>query len=160
MSTCFELVAKLIITTLNAIVIKAIIATKQINPFFFKPLIVFYLKTFLILINNITIQIAERLVDIFYIAYKIKLDIKEPNDLYYNNKKIGGILTESKIFKNKVKYLVVGIGINTSQTKFHKEIDNIASSIKNEFNIDISVEKIITEFCNCFEKEFEGRIRK
>ena len=66
-------------------------------------------------IEGITIEIAEILVDIFRKKYNIKLDIKEPNDIMYNNKKIGGILTESKINTEKIKFLVIGIGINTEK---------------------------------------------
>ena len=110
-------------------------------------------------IEGITIKIAEVLKEVFYNLYNIKLEIKKPNDLYYNGKKIGGILTESKISGNIVKFLVVGIGINTSQTQFNSEIENIASSIKKEFGIEVDEELIITEFCNCFENVYLERIR-
>ena len=33
-------------------------------------------------------------------------------------------------------------------------------SIKNEFNIDVEPETIITEFCNCFEEKIMKRIGK
>ena len=109
--------------------------------------------------NGLTIQIANILQEIFEKLYNIKLNIKEPNDLYYNGKKIGGILTESKVLGEDIRFLVIGIGINTSQTKFNNELENIASSIKNEFNIDIDREKVITEFCNSFEKAVLERIK-
>ena len=108
---------------------------------------------------GLTIQIANIFQYIFEQFYNVKLNIKEPNDLYYNGKKIGGILTESKVLGEDVRYLVIGIGINTSQTKFNSELENIASSIKNEFNIDVDREKIITEFCNRFEKAILERIK-
>ena len=55
-----------------------------------------------------------------------------------------------------VKYLVVGIGINTNKTKFNNEIKNIATSIKNEFNIEVDNFDFITEFCNRFERILGG----
>lgn len=109
-------------------------------------------------LDGITIEIAEILVDIFKRIYDINLIIKSPNDLYYNNKKIGGILTESKVQGKNIKFLVIGIGINTSQKIFNSELKDIASSIKNEFNLDVDNEKIITEFCNCFELKIMKRI--
>ena len=109
-------------------------------------------------IEGITIEIAEILVSIIKEKYNIEINIKEPNDLVYNNKKIGGILSESKTIGETVKFLVVGIGINTSQEVFNKDIENIASSIKNEFGVEVNREEIITEFCNRFEEKILKRI--
>lgn len=111
-------------------------------------------------IEGITIEIAEILVSIIKEKYNIEISIKEPNDLVYNDKKIGGILSESKTIGETVKFLVVGIGINTSQGVFNKDIENIASSIKNEFGIEIDREEVIAEFCNCFEEKILKRIGK
>ena len=68
-------------------------------------------------------------------------------------KKTGGILTEARLQGNLVKQLVIGIGINTNQNEFDTEIESIATSIKKEFDIEVNNKKIITEFCNRFEKE-------
>lgn len=103
-------------------------------------------------LENITAEIAKILVGIFKSKYNISLEIKEPNDLMYNGKKLGGILTQSKIYSNICKYLVIGIGINTSTTEFEHPIENIATSIKKEFNIEVDSKEVITEFCNLFEK--------
>ena len=102
-------------------------------------------------LEGITIEIAKIINKIIEEQYNLKLEIKEPNDIIYRNKKIGGILTETKIISENVKYLVVGIGINTKKQNFSKDIENIATSIKREFNIDINIEEFITEFCNRFE---------
>ena len=109
-------------------------------------------------IEGITIEIAEILVRIIKEKYNIEINIKAPNDLVYNTKKIGGILSESKTIGEIVKFLVVGIGINTSQEVFNEDIQNIATSIKNEFGIEIDSEELITEFCNCFEEKILKRI--
>ena len=57
-------------------------------------------------IEGITIEIAQILIQIFEEKYGINLQIKAPNDIYYNGKKVGGILTESKIVGQKTKYIV------------------------------------------------------
>lgn len=108
-------------------------------------------------IDGITIEIAQSIIDVFKTKYGINLEIKEPNDIIYNNKKIAGILTESKIISEKVKYLVVGIGINTSKTQFSDDIKNSATSIKKEFNIDIEPTEFVAEFCNRFEEDIIKR---
>lgn len=48
-------------------------------------------------------------------------------------------------------------GINTNQEKFNQEISQIASSIKNEFGIEVNREKVITEFCNQFERKMKEK---
>jgi len=103
-------------------------------------------------LDNLTYDIAEILVEIFKKMYQIDIDIKLPNDLIINNKKVGGILTETKLQGNRVKDLVIGIGINTNQNEISEEIKDISTSIKNEFNIDIDNYLIISEFCNMLEK--------
>ncbi len=102
-------------------------------------------------LNNLTYKIAEILTEIFESKYNVKLDIKLPNDLMINNKKVGGILTETKLQGTFVKSMVIGIGINTNSNEEAKEIENISTSIKSEFNIDINNYDVIKEFCNIFE---------
>ena len=109
-------------------------------------------------LDGITTEIAKILLSIFKEEYGINLNIKAPNDIIYKNKKIGGILTESKINSGEVKFLVIGIGINTNKKNFTDDIVNIATSIKKEFGINVDRIKIISSFCNKLEKEVKRRI--
>ena len=111
-------------------------------------------------LDGLTTEMPQIILDIFKELYQVNLQIKLPNDIFYNDKKVGGILSETKVSGNIVKYIVVGIGINTCQTEFDTEIKNIATSIKNEFAIDVDRMKIIEEFCNRFEKRISERIDK
>lgn len=108
-------------------------------------------------IKGLTIEIAETIIEVLKELYHITLDIKYPNDIVYQNKKIGGILTETKIQKELVKCIVIGIGINTNQEKFVGEIKNIASSIKKEFGIEVENSIIIAKFCELFERKLIQR---
>lgn len=107
----------------------------------------------------VTIEVAKIIVEIFKLKYNINLNIKEPNDITYNGKKIGGILTQSKIIAKNVKFLVIGIGINTNQTVFLDDIKDIATSIKKEFGIEVNRTEIIECFCNKFEETIKRRIK-
>lgn len=77
----------------------------------------------------------------FVIAKIIKEDfhlesfIKLPNDIYVNQKKIGGILTET-VWSQGIKSAIMGIGLNTNIEKFPKELKNIATSLKIELGKD------------------------
>lgn len=106
-------------------------------------------------LENFTYEIAKILTEIFKDFYNVKLEIKLPNDLMINSKKVGGILSESKLHGSIVKCLVIGIGINTNRNKFPKKLEQIATSIKNEFNIEIDNMQVITEFCNRLEDYLE-----
>jgi BirA family biotin operon repressor/biotin-[acetyl-CoA-carboxylase] ligase len=44
--------------------------------------------------------------------YGINSDIKWPNDVLINRKKVSGVLTELNISNNKLEYVVVGVGVN------------------------------------------------
>ena len=112
-------------------------------------------------IEGITIEFAKILVNIFKNIYGIDcINIKYPNDLLINGKKIGGILTETKLVRDNVKYLIVGIGINTNQIDFDNlEIKDIASSIKIECKKEVDNNKVIFEFIKEFEKCLEERIK-
>lgn len=109
-------------------------------------------------LEGVTMEIAQTILEAFKKIYNIELNIKYPNDIIFNGKKIGGILTETKVIGKITKYIVVGIGINTNQQIFAEEIKNIASSIKNEFNIDVDNKRIIIEFLNLFEIKLAQRV--
>ena len=55
--------------------------------------------------------------DFIAIMTKSKVEIKWPNDLIINTKKIAGLLTEKKSV-NEISYYIVGIGLNILQEDF------------------------------------------
>lgn len=59
-------------------------------------------------------------------------ELKWPNDVLLNGKKLGGILTEMHAEPNVVRFVIVGIGINVNQEKFPADISAIATSIRKE----------------------------
>lgn len=111
-------------------------------------------------IENLTVEIAKTLLEVFQKIYSIQLAIKNPNDIIIKNKKVGGILAETKLRGEQIECLVIGIGINTNQQKFTKEIEKIATSIKNEFHIKVDNLEVITEFCNFFEQNMIKRMEE
>lgn len=56
-----------------------------------------------------------------------KLSVKWPNDIYYGNQKIAGILIESSILGNHLDYIIGGIGINVNQESFPEYLPNPVS---------------------------------
>lgn len=110
-------------------------------------------------LKNLTIMIAECIVETIKNLYNISLQIKYPNDVMCNSKKIVGILTESVTNKEIVQYVFVGIGMNVNQTIFQPEIQNIATSLKKEYKKEFDREEIISEFFNIFERRYINMIK-
>ena len=61
---------------------------------------------------------------------RVRPDLKWPNDLLIDGKKFCGILTEMNAEPTRVRYLVVGIGINVNQAKFPVELQPVATSLR------------------------------
>ncbi len=59
------------------------------------------------------LAVAEVLGDVF----GIKTCLKWPNDLLWEGKKLGGILSESSFIGNQLNFVVVGIGINLNHSE-------------------------------------------
>ena len=55
------------------------------------------------------------------------LAIKWPNDIYWKDKKLAGILVENAIIGSEVKYSIAGIGLNVNQTVFVSDAPNPVS---------------------------------
>lgn len=95
--------------------------------------------------------------------YECDMDsqIKWPNDIIINNKKICGILTEMSGELNQINYVIIGIGINvnTSINDIPDDLLNIASSLKIEKGKDFSRKKIIAELLNNFEMMYDDFIK-
>lgn len=84
----------------------------------------------------------------------IDVNIKWPNDIHLNDKKLCGILAEMKCDMDSVHYLVLGIGmnININRNDFNDDTNSIATSLKIEFNKQFSRTEILSSFLNHFEK--------
>jgi BirA family transcriptional regulator, biotin operon repressor / biotin---[acetyl-CoA-carboxylase] ligase len=57
-------------------------------------------------------------------------DLRWPNDVLLEERKFCGILTEMNAEATRVRYVVVGIGINVNQTAFSPELEPIATSLR------------------------------
>lgn len=103
-------------------------------------------------LKTLTIDIAKIFNKSISNLYNIDLEIKKPNDIVYNKKKMGGILSQITTKGNVIKYLLIGIGFNVNQTEFNDEIKEIATSMKLEFNQEFGIKEILYNFLNDFEK--------
>ena len=99
-------------------------------------------------------MLAETILETIQILYNINLQIKIPNDIIYNGKKLGGILTESVQNSEIVKKIFVGIGFNVNQEAFPGNLSEIATSLKIEFGGEYDREAILKKFLELFEEKY------
>jgi BirA family biotin operon repressor/biotin-[acetyl-CoA-carboxylase] ligase len=79
--------------------------------------------------------------------------IKWPNDILIGGKKVGGILIENEVKRNKVQYAIVGIGINMDVNPEVKENAPVLStSLKDEIGGSILRMRILKNILREMEK--------
>lgn len=80
----------------------------------------------------------------------VDAQVKWPNDILVDEKKIAGILTESEITGQKAEFVIVGIGlnVNTEDLKFLREV---AVSLKQITGQEYDLEQVLDEILKRFE---------
>ena len=71
--------------------------------------------------------IANACYDFYKACAGDEVSIKWPNDIYWRDRKAGGILIENKLMSRDWKWAVVGVGININQTEFSEKLSNAVS---------------------------------
>src|SRR5467141_810538 len=88
------------------------------------------------------------------------VDLKWPNDLLIQGKKVGGILTEMHAEPNQVRFVIVGIGLNVNQEKFPGELANIATSLRAETGKPQSRMELLVRLLREFESDYNRFLRE
>ena len=78
------------------------------------------------------------------------LKIKWPNDIYYSDKKLGGILIENLVQGEQIKNSVIGIGLNINQDTFPLDLPH-AVSLKQILHKDYDLKFLLSEICKNIE---------
>ena len=106
-------------------------------------------------IKELPIEVAKVVQKSIKELYNYDLEIKEPNDLMLNNKKICGILTQTSTQGEKINYILISLGFNVNETRFSKEVKDIATSLKNEYKKEFDKKEIISKILENIEKEID-----
>ena len=89
--------------------------------------------------------------------YGVEPQIKWPNDILINGKKIAGILAQTSTMGNRIKGVALGIGINLNSTKEEMiSIDKPATSLNLEINKEINRDEFLNKLALAFEKDYEA----
>ncbi len=80
--------------------------------------------------------------------------LKWPNDVLLGGRKVAGILTEMASERDRVRHVVVGVGLNVNGTEFPAELAERATSLRlalgRTFDRDVLLEKILAAFAPAF----------
>lgn len=76
--------------------------------------------------------------------YTKDISIKWPNDIYWKNKKICGILIENSLIDTTIASSIIGIGLNINQTEFTNKAPN-PISLKQITGNDYDLDKVLHE---------------
>ena len=88
------------------------------------------------------------------------VDLKWPNDLMLEGKKIGGILTEMYAEPTQVRFVIVGIGINANQEKFPSELAAMATSLRAHTGRSQSRMELVVRLLREFENDYNRFLRE
>lgn len=82
--------------------------------------------------SMLTLVMALAVAQGIELVYGCKPQIKWPNDIVVNGRKVCGILTEMQPEGGRIKHVIVGVGINVNQMTFEEEGLAYASSLQKE----------------------------
>lgn len=96
------------------------------------------------------VEVLERYADGFC--------IKWPNDIYWNDLKLGGILIEHFLQGERLQRSIVGVGLNVNQTVFVSNAPN-PTSLKSVIGKDVDREQLLCEILDEF-KQLRGLLHQ
>ena len=130
-----------------------IIMTTIKSPNFLKARDAFHLNV----ITSLTI------IDMLQALSNEEFIVKWPNDIYFGNKKIAGVLIKNKIQDGLIKQSIIGTGININQVSFPKELKNPISLYqitKEKYVIEEAIQLILKGYDHYFKMVESKRMDK
>ncbi len=100
---------------------------------------------------SLNMSVCLALVDVLN-HYKRGFEIKWPNDILYNKKKVCGVLIENTVSKAKVEQSIIGVGLNVNQTEFLDFPNAIA--LKTILSKEILLEPLFEKLLKAIEVEY------
>ncbi len=107
---------------------------------------------------ELNLRVATVAAKVINSLFKLRADVKWPNDITINGKKVCGILTEMDTRGDKVDFVVIGIGINANidLNSFPKRLRNSLTSLRKELKKDVDRERLLTALLEEFEQYYKS----
>ncbi|MCX6346328.1 MAG: biotin--[acetyl-CoA-carboxylase] ligase [Actinobacteria bacterium] len=124
--------------------------------------LILFLKIKAVDVEKINIIMAVSIYETIRSMFGLKMKIKWPNDIYFEDKKICGILSELNS-SSICSFLNIGVGFNTNidfnKTSPEDTPDTAAISLKEIIKDDINKEKLLACILDYFEVNYENYIK-
>lgn len=101
---------------------------------------------------NMVISLAVRNALVRWLGEDVK--VKWPNDIYYRNQKLAGMLIENILSGNTYKSAIIGIGLNVNQRTFTDTIAAKATSLGRILQQDVDLIQLLAEICSHIESNY------
>lgn len=86
----------------------------------------------------------------------IRADLRWPNDLLLGDRKFCGILTELQAEVTRVRYAVVGVGMNVNQASFPRSLEPLATSLRMETGREWSRVALLSALLKSLDREYRA----
>jgi len=86
----------------------------------------------------------------------LRAEIKWPNDVIVNGRKVCGILTEMNVQEGRIRYVIIGVGVNVGDQNFPAELAATATSLQRECGQRLPRAVLIANIMAAFEKYYEA----
>ncbi len=89
--------------------------------------------------------------------FGIRTEVKWPNDVLINSRKVCGILTETSLLNGEVEFTIVGIGLNANidMEALPELIRSASTSLKHELGHEIDSRELIENLLKAFEHRYQ-----
>ncbi|MBZ5720639.1 MAG: biotin--[acetyl-CoA-carboxylase] ligase [Acidobacteriia bacterium] len=89
---------------------------------------------------------------------RVQPDLKWPNDPLLDGKKFCGLLTEMNAEATRVRYIVLGIGLNVNQTSFPAELQPLATSLRLATGTEWSRMELCASLLKSLDREYRSLV--
>lgn len=108
----------------------------------------------------VTLVMALAVAERISLTCGMEAEIKWPNDVVVNGKKVCGILTEMNVEHGQIQCVAVGVGVNVGLQEFPPEIADKAASLEAECGKPVSRAALAANILKAFEKYYESFLQE
>ncbi|MCS7108889.1 MAG: biotin--[acetyl-CoA-carboxylase] ligase [Sulfolobales archaeon] len=106
-------------------------------------------------VQLVTLMAGVSVVEGIKKLYDVPLELKWPNDVLLNGRKLCGVLTEARISNNVIDYLLLGIGVNVNN-ELRGDLKHTAISLKSYLGHEVPINDLFIEILKCLEVLYES----